>query len=154
MQCPFCGTKESEVVETRDSSDLDAIRRRRACLSCGKRYTTYERIENIQLIVKKRDGRREQFNREKLKTGILKACDKTEISAEFIEKMVTEIGQELRNQGKLEVESKEIGQMVAVRLKLLDKVAYIRFASVFKRFVDVEDFEKEVRNLILNKPTL
>lgn len=154
MQCPFCGKKESEVVETRDSSDMDAIRRRRACLACGKRYTTYERIENIQLIVIKRDTRREQFNREKLKNGILKACDKTEISADSIEKMVTEIAQELRNQGKLEVESKEIGQMVAVRLKFLDKVAYIRFASVFKRFVEVEDFEKEVQNLILNKPIL
>ena len=154
MQCPFCGKKESEVVETRDSSDLDAIRRRRACLVCGKRYTTYERIENMQLIVIKRDGRREQFNRDKMKTGMFKACDKTEISAEIIEKMVTELTQDLRNQGSLEVESKAIGQMVAVRLKQLDKVAYIRFASVFKRFVEVEDFEKEVKNLILNKPTL
>lgn len=154
MHCPFCGNKESEVVETRESSDMDTIRRRRACLSCAKRYTTYERIENMTLIVIKRDGRREQFNRDKLKTGMFKACDKTEISADEIEKTVTGIAQELRNQGKLEVESREIGQIVARKLKLMDKVAYIRFASVFKRFVDVEDFEKEVKNLNLNKPVI
>src|SRR5271155_2726340 len=95
MHCPYCGSKESEVVETRESSDMDTIRRRRSCLSCGKRYTTYERIENMTLIVIKRDGRREQFNRDKLKTGMFKACDKTEISADEIEKTVTSIAQEL-----------------------------------------------------------
>ena len=154
MHCPFCGTKESEVVETRESGDTDTIRRRRACLACGKRFTTYERVENLQLVVIKRDGRREPFNREKLKSGLLKACEKTIIPAEIIEKVVTEIVREMRGQGSLEVESKVIGEMVAKRLKQLDKVAYIRFACVFKRFADVEDFEKEVRNLIPNKPTL
>src|SRR5882724_359089 len=147
MQCPYCGSKQSEVVETRESSDLDAIRRRRACLSCTKRFTTYERIENIALIVIKKDSRREQFVREKLKNGLLKACDKTIIPTEIIEKTVTEIERELRGLGSLEVESKLIGEMVAQRLKRLDKVAYIRFASVFKRFVDAEDFEKEVKGL-------
>lgn len=147
MHCPYCGTKESEVVETRESSDMDTIRRRRACLSCAKRFTTYERIENITLVVIKRDNRREQFSREKLKRGLLKACDKTIIPVEIIEKMLTEIERELRSQGSLEVESKLIGEMVAKRLKKLDKVAYIRFASVFKRFVDIEDFEKEVQRL-------
>lgn len=147
MHCPYCGSKQSEVVETRESADLDTIRRRRSCVACGKRYTTYERIENIQLIVIKRDNRREQFSREKLKNGLLKACDKTIIPAEVIESMLTEVERELRSMGPLEVESKLIGEMVAKRLKKLDKVAYIRFASVFKRFVDVEDFEKEVARL-------
>ena len=147
MHCPYCGTKESEVVETRESSDLDTIRRRRSCLSCGKRFTTYERIENVQLVVIKKDDRREQFHREKLKNGLLKACEKTIIPTEIIETVVTEIERELRGLDSLEVESKLIGEMVAKRLKKLDKVAYIRFASVFRRFVDVEDFEKEVQRL-------
>lgn len=147
MHCPYCGNKESEVVETRESSDLDTIRRRRSCLACGKRYTTYERIENVQLVVIKKDSRREQFSREKLKSGLLKACEKTIIPTDIIETVVTEIERELRGLGSLEVESKLIGEMVAKRLKKLDKVAYIRFASVFKRFVDVEDFEKEVQRL-------
>lgn len=145
MHCPYCGSKDSEVVETRDSSDMDTIRRRRACLSCAKRFTTYERVEQAQLIVIKRDGRREQFNREKLKSGLLKACEKTIVPAHIIEKITTEVVRELRCMGSLEVKSELMGEMVAQRLKQLDKVAYIRFASVFKRFVDVEDFEKEVK---------
>lgn len=148
MHCPFCGSTESEVVETRDSGDLDTIRRRRACLRCQKRFTTYERVETVNLLVIKKDGRREQFNREKLKQGLLKATEKTTVPVDIIEKIITEIVQELRAGESIEVESKRIGQLVAVRLKKIDKVAYIRFASVFKRFVDVEDFEKEVKRLI------
>lgn len=147
MHCPYCGSKESEVIETRESADMDTIRRRRSCLSCEKRFTTYERIENVQLVVIKKDNRRERFSREKLKSGLLKACDKTTIPTEVIEKIVTEIERELRGQGSLEIDGKIIGEMVAKRLKKLDKVAYIRFASVFKRFVDIEDFEKEVKRL-------
>lgn len=159
MHCPYCGSKDSEVVETRESSDMDTIRRRRACLICCKRFTTYERVEHVQLIVIKRDGRREQFNREKLKTGLLKSCEKTVIPAEVIEKIIMEIGRELRTMGSLEVKSELIGEMVASRLKKLDKVAYIRFASVYKRFAEVEDFEKEVKELTVakrkvTKPTL
>lgn len=126
---------------------MDTIRRRRACLSCQKRFTTYERVENVHLIVIKRDKRREQFSRDKLKSGVLKACQKTMISADEIEKIVTDITRELRGQDSLEVESTLIGALVAKRLKKLDKVAYIRFASVFRRFVDVEEFEKEVKKL-------
>lgn len=148
MHCPYCGTKNSEVVETRDSSDLDSIRRRRSCLDCAKRFTTYERVENVALVVIKRDGKREQFSREKLDRGLLKACEKTTIPTEIIEKIVAEITRELRAQDSLEVESTMIGDLVAKKLKKLDKVAYIRFASVFKRFVDVEDFEKEVQRLL------
>ena len=147
MHCPYCGSSESEVVETRDSEDTDSIRRRRACLKCEKRFTTYERVENINLIVIKKDGKREQFNREKLKQGILKASEKTTVPVETIEKIVTEVVRELRGADSVEVESKRVGQMVAMRLKKIDKIAYIRFASVFKRFVDVEDFEKEARKL-------
>lgn len=148
MKCPYCGSKDSEVVETRDSEDLETIRRRRACLACQKRFTTYERVENIHLVVIKKDGRREQFQRDKLRSGIIRSCEKTKVSLETIEKIVTEIERELRGADSVEVESKKIGQMVALRLKKIDKVAYIRFSSVFKRFVDVEDFEREVRRLI------
>lgn len=148
MHCPYCGNKQTEVVETRDSEDMDAIRRRRACLKCEKRFTTYERIEYVNLVVIKRDLRREQFRREKLKGGLLRACEKTIVPVDVIEKIVNEVERELRTADSVEVESSTIGHIVAEKLKLIDKVAYIRFSSVFKRFVDVEDFEKEVKRLI------
>ncbi len=148
MHCPYCGSRESEVVETRDSEDMDAIRRRRACQKCQRRFTTYERIETVNLHVIKKDGRREQFNREKLKTGIVSACEKTPVSLDTIEKIVTEIIHELRGGDTVEVPSDKIGQLVADHLKKTNKIAYIRFSSVFRRFVDVEDFEKEVKKLI------
>lgn len=148
MHCPYCGSRESEVVETRDSEDLDTIRRRRSCLSCQKRFTTYERVETVNLVVIKKDGRREQFNREKLTSGLLKSCEKTTVSVAEIERIVTEIIQELRGGDSIEVPSDKIGELVAERLKKINKIAYIRFSSVFKRFVDVEDFEREVKKLI------
>ncbi|MBI2074260.1 MAG: transcriptional repressor NrdR [Candidatus Levybacteria bacterium] len=148
MKCPYCGSRETEVVETRDSEDLETIRRRRSCLKCDKRFTTYERVENVNLIIIKKGGKREQFNREKLRGGILKACEKTTVPVEKIDKIVAEIERELRGEAGIEVESNKLGQMVANRLKKIDKVAYIRFSSVFRRFVDVEDFEKEVKRLI------
>lgn len=148
MKCPYCASSETEVIETRDSEDLETIRRRRACLKCEKRFTTYERIETVNLTVIKKDGKREQFDRDKLKNGILRACEKTRVPVEKIEKIVSEVERELRGAESVEVESKKIGQMVANKLKKIDKVAYIRFSSVFRRFVDVEDFEKEVKRLI------
>ena len=148
MKCPYCGSVDSEVVETRASEDVDTIRRRRECLKCQKRFTTYERIENVNLVVIKKDGKREQFDRDKLKSGIIRSCEKTKVSMDQIEKIVTEVERELRSADSVEVESKKIGQMVAIKLKKIDKVAYIRFSSVFKRFVDVEDFEQEVKRLI------
>src|SRR6185437_11824334 len=148
MKCPYCASKQTEVVETRDNEDLETIRRRRACVTCGKRFTTYERIENIDLYVLKKDGRRELFSREKLKRGMITSTEKTKISLEAVEKMLTEIERELRSRDSVEIKSKEIGELVAKHLKTLDKVAYIRFSAVFKRFVDVEDFEKEVKRLI------
>jgi transcriptional repressor NrdR len=149
MHCPYCGSRETEVVETRDNEELDKIRRRRACFSCAKRFTTYERIEMVNLTVIKRDGKRERFDSDKLKTGILRACEKTIVPVTEIERIVAEIEREARCSEKSEIESARIGELVAVQLKQLDKVAYIRFASVFKRFVDAEDFEKEVRGLLV-----
>ena len=148
MKCPYCGNKQTEVVETRDNEDLETIRRRRSCVNCTKRFTTYERIENIDLYVIKKDGRRELFNRDKLKKGMLTSTEKTKISLEAVDKIIADIERELRSGDSLEVTSKEIGELVAKHLKKLDKVAYIRFAAVFKRFVDVEDFQKEVKRLI------
>lgn len=147
MHCPYCGSRETEVVETRDNEELDTIRRRRACFGCEKRFTTYERIETVNLIVIKRDGKREQFDRDKLKTGILRACEKTVVPVTEINRIVTEIEREARCSEKSEIESARIGELVALELKKLDKVAYIRFASVFKRFVEPEDFEKELQRL-------
>jgi len=117
-------------------------------VTCGKRFTTYERIENIDLYVLKKDGRRELFNREKLKRGMITSTEKTKISLETVEKMLTDIERELRSRDSVEIKSQEIGELVAKELKKRDKVAYIRFSAVFKRFVDVEDFEKEVKRLI------
>lgn len=148
MQCPYCKSSDSEVVETRVSEDGTNIRRRRTCASCGKRYTTYERIENVRLTVKKKDGKREQFDREKLRAGIARSSEKTTVSPDDINNIVDEIERELMSGETVEIETKKIGQLVATRLKKIDKIAYIRFSSVFKRFVDVEDFEKELQRLI------
>lgn len=148
MKCPYCGNKQTEVIETRDNEDFDTIRRRRACAKCSRRFTTYERIENINVFVIKKDGRREHFDRDKLKKGVLTSCEKTIVSVNDIERIVSEIERELRGRDSRETSSSDIGELVAQRLKKIDKVAYIRFSSVFKRFVDVEDFEKEVKKLL------
>ncbi len=148
MKCPYCTSITTEVVETRDSEDLSVTRRRRECSKCGKRFTTYERIESVPLTVIKKDGSRENFEREKLGGGIRKAAEKTQVTHTDIETIVNEIERELRSADSVEIESKLIGDLVAKRLKQKDKVAYIRFASVFKRFVDLEEFEKELHKLL------
>jgi len=148
MYCIFCKNTDTEVIETRLSEDGNAIRRRRQCPKCQKRFTTYERVEELPILVIKRDGRRERFDREKLRRGILKACEKTKVTADQVEKIVSEVESELKQQDSTEVESKVIGNFVAKHLKKIDKIAYIRFASVFRRFVDVEDFEKELKKLL------
>lgn len=145
MKCPFCSTEEIKVLDTRESN-IDTTRRRRECLKCGKRFTTYERIELDNLIVVKKDGRREKFDRNKILKGIEKACEKRPISTEKIEKVVDEIESELRNKGT-EIKGKQIGKIVMEKLRELDEVAYIRFASVYKRFTDIASFEKELQNL-------
>lgn len=148
MHCPYCGSTETEVVETRVGEDGANIRRRRTCSGCQKRFTTYERIENVPLIVKKKDGKREQFDRDKLQRGMITATQKTIVSLQNITQIVDEIERELRSGDSVEIDSKKIGQMVAGKLKKIDKVAYIRFSSVFKQFVDLEDFQKELQKLI------
>lgn len=146
MQCPYCSYPETKVIDTRES-ETSTTRRRRECLKCRKRFTTYERVELINLIVVKKDGRREQFNRKKLLTGVIKACEKRPIPIQKIEKIVDEIEIELRNKDSVEISSKEIGQLVMKKLEKLDKVAYIRFASVYREFKNIKEFEKELKNI-------
>lgn len=149
MKCPFCSHAETKVLDSRESED-DINRRRRECEKCGKRFTTYERIELPSLLVIKKDGNREQFDREKVKRGMLHACEKRPIAHEAIEKVAAEIEAEIRqkHEDDHEVKSSEIGQAVMRKLKALDEVAYIRFASVYKRFTDVESFKKEIDKLL------
>ncbi len=148
MICHFCKNKDTEVIETRVSDDGLTVRRRRQCLKCEKRFTTYERVEELPILVIKRDGRRERFDREKLRRSVILPCDKTTVTGDQIEKLVDELEKELKQKETTEIESKEIGNIVAKKLKKLDKIAYIRFAAVFKRFVDVEDFEAEIKKLL------
>lgn len=148
MKCPFCGFKESDVVETRISEDGAALRRRRVCGSCAKRYTTYERVDRIPIVVIKRDGRRDMYDRSKLLSGIIKAFEKTKVTGVQIELLADEIEEQLKRQDNTEIQSSFIGNLVAQKLKKIDKVAYIRFASVFKRFVEVEEFERELKKLL------
>jgi len=147
MFCLFCKNAGTEVIETRVSEDGTTVRRRRNCPKCAKRFTTYERIEELPILVIKRDGRRERFDKDKLRNGIIKAVGKTTISADQVENIVAGIENEITQRENAEIESVQIGQLVAKKLKKLDKVAYIRFASVFRRFVDLEDFEKELKKL-------
>lgn len=148
MICIFCQNKDTDVVETRTSEEGTVVRRRRECPKCSKRFTTYERNEQLPIIVIKRNKKRERFDRDKLIRGILKSTEKTTISLEQVEKIADFIESELKQEENTEIESAKIGQLVAKKLKKLDKIAYIRFASVFRRFVDVEDFEKEVKKLL------
>lgn len=148
MKCPYCNSDSTDVIETRDSEDLTVTRRRRKCPECDKRFTTYERVETVPITVIKKDERRETFDREKLRRGIWRASGKTKIKASDIDRIVDEVERELIGGETTEVASNKIGELVAKRLKKLDKVAYIRFSSVFKRFVDVEEFEREVKKLL------
>ncbi|NIP40056.1 MAG: transcriptional repressor NrdR [Candidatus Aenigmarchaeota archaeon] len=150
MRCPYCMDEELKVLDKRDG-DEKSIRRRRECLKCGKRFTTYERIESADLIIVKKDGKRERFDRNKLKSGILKACEKRPITNERIEKILDEIETELRNEDQVEIPSKKVGQLVMKKLKRTDKVAYIRFASVYREFADLESFENELKKLSRRK---
>ena len=145
MQCPFCAHEENKVIDTRES--MDSIRRRRQCLNCNKRYTTYERIAQTGLMVIKQDGRREAFDRQKLLGGITKACAKRPVSMQSIESVVDEIEMELHALGKSEVDSQKIGQMLMERLRKLDDVAYVRFASVYRRFADLDSLATEIQRL-------
>ncbi|MGC9359662.1 MAG: transcriptional regulator NrdR [Anaerolineae bacterium] len=146
MKCPFCGATDSRVIDTREVGD--AIRRRRECQECGQRYTTYEQVARVTLLVVKRDGRRENFDRQKLFEGIWKACAKRPVSSDEIEQLVEDIENQLYSLGQAEVSSASIGEMVMRRLKELDKVAYVRFASVYRSFADLETLKREVDGLL------
>ena len=143
MKCPFCGKPESKVVNSREQPD--AVRRRRECLSCHRRFTTFERLETTLLVIK-RDGRREEFDRRKLFEGVRKACHKRPISIQQMEDLVTRVENELRSLGQPEVPSAHVGEMVMSRLMLLDDIAYVRFASVYRRFQDVDTLMAEVED--------
>jgi len=147
MRCPYCTASDTRVVDTRESAEFDVTRRRRECLKCKKRFTTYERVEMLDLVVVKKDGRREPFNRNKLRVGILKACEKRPVSLEKIDKMIDEIEAELKSLETTEIQSKITGELIMDQLKNVDKVAYLRFASVYRDFNDIKSFEKEVNKL-------
>ncbi|MBN1543884.1 transcriptional repressor NrdR [Candidatus Woesearchaeota archaeon] len=148
MKCPFCGSLDSKVVDKRETEGHVATRRRRECLACGKRYTTYERLEAISLTVIKKDKTKETFDREKIVGGVVKACEKRPITHEMIDRLVDEVESELKAMDATEIESKKIGELVIKKLKRLDKVAYMRFASVYKEFSDIEEFNKELSKLL------
>ncbi len=150
MRCPYCFHEETKVVDKRETDDLDTTRRRRECLKCKKRFTTYEKVERLDLIVVKKDGRRETFDREKIRRGLIKACEKRQVSYEQIDNFVDRLESELRKLKSKEIQSKAIGEKIIQGLKKLDKVAYIRFASVYRSFADVTDFQKELKELIKN----
>ena len=151
MKCPFCRHEEDKVIDSREATDGDAIRRRRECLKCKRRYTTYERLEETPLLVVKRDGRREPFDRKKIIGGVLKACEKRPIPLERIEALVGELEREIAQEFDREVPAEEVGERVMRRLHELDEVAYVRFASVYRSFKDINQFMKELRELLSKK---
>jgi len=146
MKCPYCPSDELKVVDKRASVE-NSTRRRRECLKCKKRFTTYEKIEDINIFIEKKDGRRERFDREKLKKGLLRACEKRPVSLDKIDEIVDKIEGKLRKHRKKEIKSDIVGELVMGHLKKLDNVAYIRFASVYRSFQDTKDFEKEIKKL-------
>jgi transcriptional repressor NrdR len=148
MKCPFCGKLDSKVVDKRETEGDVATRRRRECLSCGKRFTTYERLESAAITVVKKDGAREQFDRAKVISGMIKACEKLPVPRESVERLADEIEAELKTAEEAEIDSRKIGELVMRKLRKLNKVAYIRFASVYKEFKDLEEFDKELHSLL------
>jgi transcriptional repressor NrdR len=151
LKCPFCGYLDSRVLESRPTDDVSAVRRRRECPKCNRRFTTYERIEETPLLVVKKDGRREAFSRQKILSGMLKACEKRPIPLDGLEKYAYEIEKAVREIGKGEVTSKEIGEKVMDKLRLIDDVAYVRFASVYREFRDLTGFREEVERLLAER---
>jgi transcriptional repressor NrdR len=150
MKCLFCGYKEDKVVDSRATQDEIAIRRRRECLRCGKRFTTYEYIEDVSLMVIKKDGQRQAFDRKKILAGIMRACEKRPVSMDKMEEIVTQVERTIQKKPDREVSSSRIGELVMEKLKAIDDVAYVRFASVYRQFKDVGQFMAELKDM-LNK---
>ncbi|MCD8052294.1 MAG: transcriptional regulator NrdR [Clostridiales bacterium] len=151
MKCPFCGYNDSKVVDSRHADEGDSIRRRRVCLSCGKRFTTYETVEQVPLMVIKRDGSRQTFDRQKMLRGMIRACYKRPVATETLEQISIEIEQELRNTLTLEVSAEQVGELVMAKLKEVDDVSYVRFASVYRQFRDITTFRDELDKLLSQK---
>jgi transcriptional repressor NrdR len=151
MNCPFCGYKEDRVIDSRESREGESIRRRRECLQCLRRFTTYERIDELPYLVIKKDGRREKFDRQKVLSGLLKACEKRPISMSVLANLVDEVDGLLAERPEREISTTEIGEFLMGKLALLDKIAYVRFASVYRDFQDVEAFLSELKDLMRKK---
>lgn len=151
MRCFYCGNLESKVVDSRSTDDGTAIRRRRECLNCGKRFTTYEKIESVPIVVIKKDGSRQQFDREKLQRGIMNSCASRPVSIDTVDKILDDIEAAIHNSLEREVSSEKIGEMVMDKLREIDEVSYVRFASVYKKFKDIETFRKELEKLTKNQ---
>lgn len=151
MKCPFCNHNDSRVIDSRSAEDGTTIRRRRECVSCGRRFTTYEVVEKLPLMVIKQDGRREVFKRDKILNGVIRSCDKRDISMERIVGLVNAIERDIRNTMEQEISSAKIGELVMNRLKEFDEVAYIRFASVYRKFTDIGSFMQELNELQAHK---
>ncbi len=151
MRCVFCGFVESKVIDSRSADDGSSIRRRRECLECGKRFTTYEKVESIPLIVIKKDKTRQQFDRDKVLNGLLRACEKRPVTYQQLEQIVDRIESSIQNALKREISSDEIGEMIMRELKEIDEVAYVRFASVYRQFKDVNTFMDELKKILKEK---
>jgi transcriptional repressor NrdR len=147
MKCPFCGVVDNKVIDSRLSKDANTIRRRRECIVCTRRFTTYEHIEDIPIMIIKKDGRREVFSADKVRSGIKKACQKRDISMDVIEEFIDELERDLREMGAKEIPSSTLGEKIMTKLYKLDDIAYVRFASVYREFKDVNDFTTEVKSL-------
>lgn len=151
MRCPFCGHDEDKVIDSRPADEGAAIRRRRECISCSKRFTTYEKIENLPLLVVKKDGTRQPYDRDKLISGLMKSCEKRPVSTSQIEKLADNVELQIQNSLRREISSREIGEMVMELLKDIDEVAYVRFASVYRQFKDVNSFLQELNEMLNRK---
>jgi len=151
MKCPFCNNLEDKVVDSRESKEGDAIRRRRECLACERRYTTYERIDEVPYMVVKKDGRREKFDRQKVLSGLLKACEKRPVSMGKLSELVNQVESKVSDSADREISTIEVGEFLMERLRELDKIAYVRFASVYRDFQDEQAFFNELKNLMRQK---
>ncbi len=147
MKCIYCGYEESKVLDSRSTDESNSIRRRRECLGCGKRFTTYETVETVPILVVKKDGSRQPFNIEKIKVGMIKACEKRPVSISQIDAMAEDIEKQIQNTLKQEISSQEIGEMIMEKLKSVDEIAYVRFASVYRQFKDVTNFIKLITEM-------
>ena len=151
MKCPYCGYKESKVIDSRPAEEGSSIRRRRECLSCAKRFTTYETVESLPMVVIKKDGSRQSFDRQKMLRGMIRACEKRPVALAELERIADEIEQELQNSMEREIRTEVIGEKVMERLRKVDQVAYVRFASVYRQFKDIDTFMAELNKLLAGK---